>query len=368
MNLSEEDHKYVSRATEAAIRIGLLAALVMLCFQIVRPFALPVVWGVIIAVAIYPLYERLVKRLGGRRKLAAALFILVTLGLLLVPTVMFLGSVTETLIHIAKGLSAGTLTLPACPEGIANLPVVGDNIEAAWKGAIADTPGFYQQHDAQVAGVASWILSTAAGLVFGVLAFAFSVVIGGVMMATAAGGSKAAESIGLQLAGARGVDLVRVSAATIHSVAVGVVGVALIQALLAAVGMVVAGVPAAGVWALVILVLAIAQMPPLFVLGPMIFYVFSTTNTTGAVIFMIWALLIGVSDGFLKPLLMGRGVKVPMLVILIGAIGGMLAMGILGLFVGAVILAVGQQVYVAWAKAGTPGEDGDETAEPATAG
>jgi predicted PurR-regulated permease PerM len=248
------------------------------------------------------------------------------------------------------------------------LPIVGDNIEAAWKSAIADTPAFYQQHDAQVAKAASWILSTAAGLAFGALAFAFSVVIGGVMMATAEGGSKAAESIGLQLAGARGVDLVRVSAATIHSVAVGVVGVALIQAFMAAVGMVAAGVPAAGVWALVILVLAIAQMPPLLILGPMIFYVFSTTNTTGAVIFMIWALLIGVSDGFLKPLLMGRGVKVPMLVILIGAIGGMLAMGILGLFVGAVILAVGQQVYVAWAKAGAPGEGGDEPAEPATSG
>ncbi len=161
-------------------------------------------------------------------------------------------------------------------------------------------------------------------------------------------------SFGKRLAGERGVELVRVSAATIRSVAVGVVGVALIQAFLATLGFLAAGVPAAGVWGLLVLLLAIAQLPALIVMLPMIIYVFTTTDTTGAIIFAIWAILVGLSDNILKPLLLGRGVEVPMLVILIGSLGGMVTLGILGLFIGAVVLALGHQIYVAWARGDDP--------------
>lgn len=350
----EEDQRFVQRATEAAIRIGLVAILVYMCFAIVRPFVMPVAWGVILAVAIHPLYLRLARQLGGRRKTAATLVVLIALAVLLIPTVMFLESVTGHLVGLARELSAGTVTIPSPPEGVGDWPVIGKKLEAAWAGAVTDMPAFLANYKTQLAAIGGWILSSAANLGLAVLGFAFSIVIAGILLATSEGGTRAVRSIGKRLAGEQGVELVGTSAATIRSVAMGVVGVALIQSFLAGIGFVAVGIPAAGVLALVVLLLAIVQLPTLLVMLPAAIYVFTTTNTTGAIIFAIWAAFVGVSDNILKPLLLGRGVSVPMLVILIGAIGGMVALGILGLFIGAVVLALGQQLYVAWAKQEDP--------------
>jgi predicted PurR-regulated permease PerM len=139
---------------------------------------------------------------------------------------------------------------------------------------------------------------------------------------------------------------------TVRSVAQGVLGVALIQSLLAGVGLLAAGVPGAGLWALLVLLLAIVQLPPILILAPIILYVFSVSSTTVAVIFMIWSILVSMSDAFLKPLLLGRGVEVPMLIILVGAIGGMIYSGIIGLFVGAVVLALGYELFRVWLEEG----------------
>jgi predicted PurR-regulated permease PerM len=136
--------------------------------------------------------------------------------------------------------------------------------------------------------------------------------------------------------------------ATVQSVTRGILGVAVIQSLLAGVGMLVVGVPAAGLWALLVLLLAVIQLPPLLVLAPVIVYVFSTSSTVAAVVFAVWSVFVGMSDTFLKPVLMGRGVDVPMLVIFMGAIGGFMLDGIIGLFVGAVVLALGYTLFTAW--------------------
>ena len=145
-----------------------------------------------------------------------------------------------------------------------------------------------------------------------------------------------------------GKDYADLSKATIRSVAQGVLGVAIIQSVLSALGMMVMGVPAWGVWTLLILMLAIAQLPPILILGFVSAYVFSVAETTPAVIFLIYCLIVSSSDAFLKPLFLGRGMEIPMLVILLGAIGGMLMSGIIGLFVGAIILALGYQLFMAW--------------------
>jgi predicted PurR-regulated permease PerM len=200
--------------------------------------------------------------------------------------------------------------------------------------------------------VGRWLLNNVAGFGIGVLQFALSIILAGVFMATAPGGERSAETVARRLAGDRGKNLVLVAVATVRSVAQGVLGIAVVQSVLAGIGMVAAGVPGAGLWALLVLILAVIQLPPLLVMGPMIIYVFSTVNTAGAIVFMIWAILVSVSDTILKPLFLGRGVEVPMLVILVGAIGGMMATGILGLFVGAVVLAVGYQLLVAWLSGG----------------
>ena len=154
--------------------------------------------------------------------------------------------------------------------------------------------------------------------------------------------------IGIRLTGDRGEEFVDLAGAVIRSVAQGVLGIALIQSVLAGLGLVLVGVPGAGLWALIVLFLAVIQLPPLLILGPIMIYVFSTADTTVAVIFMIWGILVSISDSFLKPLLLGRGLKTPMLVILLGAIGGMIMYEIIGLFVGTVVLSLSHELFLVW--------------------
>ena len=135
---------------------------------------------------------------------------------------------------------------------------------------------------------------------------------------------------------------------TIRSVAKGVLGVAIIQALLSGVGLAIMGVPAPGLWAGAVLILAIIQLPPLIVLGPIAFWVFSIADPVPATIFAVYAFIVSISDAFLKPMFLGRGMEIPMLVILLGAIGGAILSGIIGLFVGAVVLALGYEILKAW--------------------
>ncbi len=186
----------------------------------------------------------------------------------------------------------------------------------------------------------------------GILQFVISIIIAGVILAKAVSFGGFLKALATRLTGDRGEEFATLASKTVRSVAQGVLGVALIQSLLAGVGLLAAGVPGAGLWALLVLLVAIVQLPPILILAPIILYVFSTSSTTVAVIFMIWSILVGSSDAFLKPLLLGRGVEVPMPIILVGAIGGMISSGIIGLFTGAVVLALGYELFKAWLKEG----------------
>ena len=187
-----------------------------------------------------------------------------------------------------------------------------------------------------------------AGLGLALIQFLISLIIAAVLLANAESCKRTTHAIFRRLAGEQGEEFANISAATIRSVVQGVLGVAIIQSVLAGIGLIAVDVPGAGIWALMVLFLAVLQLPPLLVLGPIIFYVFTTSATTPAVIFMIWSIVVSVSDSFLKPLFLGRGMDVPMLVILLGAIGGMMMSGLIGLFVGSVVLSLGYKVFQAW--------------------
>ena len=189
-------------------------------------------------------------------------------------------------------------------------------------------------------------ITVSSGLV--ILQFIFAVIVAAMFLAHSGAGQSTAKQIANRLAGKQGEHYVTLAAATIRSVAQGVLGIACIQGLLAALGMVVVGVPFAGIWTIIVLFLAIVQLPPILILGPIIAYVFSVSPGTEAGIFAVWCVIVSGSDTFLKPLLLGRGVDVPMIVILMGAIGGMLMSGIIGLFVGAVALSVGYKLLLEW--------------------
>ena len=338
----------IGNSLEAAIRIGLIALLVWWCFLILKPFLVPVLWAIIIADAIYPFYRKLENALGGRAKLTAALFTLTALALLIIPTILLFGSLVDSIKLLSEGIKNGTLTIPPPTDSVAEWPVIGESVYTFWQSASVNLQATLVRIGPQLREIAGGILASGAGLVVGILQFVISILIAGVFLAKAEECHNISVKIFRSVTGERALELVGLSSATIRSVAQGVLGVAIIQSLLAGIGMLIAGVPGAGFWALMVLVLAVIQLPPILVLGPVIFYIFSVSSTTVAVIFAIWAVFVSISDSFLKPLLMGRGVEVPMLVILIGALGGMMLSGIIGLFVGAVVLSLGYTLFHAW--------------------
>jgi predicted PurR-regulated permease PerM len=228
-------------------------------------------------------------------------------------------------------------------------PVIGERLYTTWSAANQNLEAALEKLQPQLKTLGSWLIRQFTRLGGAGVQTLIALIIAGILMMNAGGSGRLSRAIGKRLAGDKGVEMVDLSSATIQSVVKGVVLIALIQGVLAGIGMVVMDVPLAGLWALLVLIVAVIQLPPWLILVPVIIYVFSTSdNTVANVIFAIYALVVSGADAFLKPLFLGRGVEVPMLVILIGAIGGMLAAGVIGLFVGAVILAVGYKLFDAW--------------------
>lgn len=347
-NSQVEDPSFIKNSVAAAIQIGLLFLMAAWCLKIITPFIGIVAWAAIIAVAVYPLHCKLARKLGDKQKLSAVIIVLIGLSIMLLPTWHLTGSSIDTAQELAGSLENGTLEIPPPADKVADWPLIGKRVHGAWSEAATNLEAMLHKHADQVKAFSSWLLAAVAGTAKGLLSFAFSIIIAGGLLLAAEPNYQAFKAIGRRLAGERGADFTDLSVATIRSVAKGVLGVALIQTFLAAVGLLVMGVPGAGIWAAIILLLAIMQLPPLVVLGPIAAWVFSTADPIPATIFLVYSLIVSFSDAALKPILLGRGVDVPMLVILLGAIGGMITSGIIGLFIGAVILALGYQLFRYW--------------------
>ncbi|MCU0834345.1 MAG: AI-2E family transporter [Chromatiaceae bacterium] len=337
-----------SRAVETAIRIGLLALLAAWCYQIVAPFLVPIVWGVIIAVAGYPAYLRLRDWLDGREIAAAVVFSLLLLVAILAPAALLSGTLVEGAQGLVEQFQEGSIRVPPPPPGVAEWPLIGGWVEGYWSQAAENLKATLLGIAPQLKAAAQWLLGAAAGAGFGLLQFIFAVAIAGVLLARAEAGKAAGEAIALRLAGERGREFAALAEATVRSVTRGILGVALIQSTLAGLGFLAVGVPAAGLWALIALLLSVVQLGVFPVVIPVLLYVFFTADTLTAVLFLIWSVFVGSIDNVLKPLLLGRGVAVPMAVIFIGAIGGFLSSGIIGLFVGPVVLVLGYKLFLAW--------------------
>lgn len=348
-----DSSKAILNIVEVAIRLGLLLMLIIWCFLIVSPFVLPVMWGMIIAVAIYPLFSKLKSALGGKNKLAATIYALIALALLITPTVMISGSLVETAQALVNKYEQGTLTVSPPDESVKDWPLIGNDVSEIWTQASNNLDVTVEKFKPQLKKVSEMVVATAANAGGTVVIFFISIIISAVFMANASGAYNFTVRMFSRLINAKqGVEFTHLSRDTIRSIAQGVLGIAIIQAVLSAIGMYVMDVPAWGLWTLFILVLAIIQLPPLLVLGFVAVYIFSVADTTPAVLFAIYALFVSTSDMWLKPLLLGRGVKTPMLVILIGAIGGMILDGVIGLFIGAVVFALGYELFMAWLSVG----------------
>jgi len=351
MNDSDQvqlDNAFLNRTLETVIRVGLIVAVLVYCFQILRPFLTLIIWGIIIAVAVFPAYRQLTSWLGGRRKIAAALFIAAALVVLIAPTVMLSETLITGVRELSRDLQDGSLTIPPPPDKVGTWPLIGAPIEKMWDLASENIGEALKDVAPQLKTLSKWLLSVAAGAGLGILQFVVAIIIAGVLMVNATSGEQASRAIAWRLAGERGIELVDLAETTVRSVARGILGVAIIQSLLAGLGFMVAGVPGAGLWALLCMFLAIIQVGVVPIFLPIVIYVFATASTGTAVVFLIWSIFVGLIDNVLKPMLLGHGMTVPMLVIFLGAIGGFLASGIIGLFIGAVVLVLGYELFQEW--------------------
>jgi predicted PurR-regulated permease PerM len=344
---------------DVAVRLGIVAFLVIMCARIFAPFMALVLWALILAVTLYPLHQRLAQRLAGRQGHAATLLVLAGLLLIGAPT-LILGSLFASDIQNAHAsVKSGTFAIKAPSPQVAEWPLVGKKIYPVWEEAARDLPGLMEKMQPQLRSVSKSVLGVVASTAGALLKFIGSLIIAGIMMAYGRAGSGAMLRITNRLAGAaKGPALFNLCTATIRSVAMGVIGVAFIQALLLGGGFVAAGVPAAGILAFIVLLAGIAQLPALLITLPVVAYLWwSGDSVTTNVVFTIYLIVAGMADNVLKPLMLGRGVDAPMPIILIGALGGMVLSGILGLFIGAVFMALGYETFMAWVAAGDSGEE-----------
>ncbi len=345
----------VRSAVEVAVRLGVLLLVVLWCLQIVAPFLGIVVWALIIAISVDGPYQRTCDALGGRRRLAAVLFVVIALAALIVPAILL----SETLVvgarRYAAELSTGSLAVPPPPDKVATWPVVGERVHAAWQLASENLGAALARVGPHLGAVSRRLLGAAGTAGIAMLELAASLIIAGALLPRAAERRASTERIAARLAGPRGPELAQLAHSTVRNVVQGICGVAAIQAVLAGIGFIVTGVPAAGFWALLVLITAVIQLPVAIALLPTVVIVFASAPTPVAVGFAVWCVFISLIDNVLKPILFGRGAKVPTLVIFLGAIGGMLSMGIIGLFLGAVVLALGYELFVAWLADADPG-------------
>jgi len=349
MNESDKKINEISKVTiEVAIRLILLVLLIVVCIGIILPFLNPFLWGAIIAVAISPLYKRIIRWLGGREKLAAVLLTLFFLVVIIIPSYFLIGSMYEGIHKIGNDMRNGTVIIPPPDESVSDWPIVGEQISGAWQAAHDNLETAINNYEDQVKKIGRAILDSTINLSKSMLLFLVSFIIAGVLLLFSKPADKTFKKFFTRLMGSKGEKVSDLTVVTIYNVTRGILGVALIQGILAGIGFALAGVPFAGLWALFVLIFAILQLPPVLVTIPIAVYLYSIHDPIIATIWTVILVIIAGADNVLKPLLMGKGALVPMLVIFLGAVGGFIFFGFIGLFSGAIILSIGYKLFMMW--------------------
>ena len=338
----------VKTAIEISVNLALIAIIVVWCFNIIKPFISIIIWAAVIAISMWKPFLKMQSMMGGNKKLALALFTILGLAIVIVPAWMFVGSIVDSATQVTQSIESGEFEVEPPNESVKEWPLVGNKVYASWSDAATNFEAWLGDNAETVKAIAGGAAKKAAGIGVGALQFIISTLIAAAFLANAETIVGGLRVLFARLMGDSADSMMKLSSSTVTSVAVGVLGISFIQSSLAGLGMMVVGVPAAGVLALVVLILCIAQLPPWLVMFPVIGYVYSVESGTTATIFAVWAVVVSFLDMVLKPIMLGRGVEAPMLVILLGAIGGMLMSGIIGLFVGAVVLALGYKLMEAW--------------------
>ena len=333
---------------DTLIRLGLLFLLIGLCISFIMPFSLVLIWGAIIAVTFYPIYQKLVKLFRGYKALASVAVTLVMLSILVVPTWILTESMLSGLMHFRDLYHQGQPLIPAPGKDVQSWPSYLKPLVNLWQSASDNLQGVILQHKEQLAGPGKWLLDAITGFGKSVVQFLVSILLAAVFLVFSESLNGSSLKLFRKLARSNGEFLARLAIKTVRSVVLGILGVAVIQAAMAGIAFFMADIPFPGLWTLLCLVLSIIQIGAWPVLIPLTIYMYSTTNPVTATLFAVWMVVVVFADNLLTPVMLGRGSSVPMLVLLMGSMGGFITMGFLGLFVGAVILSIGYKLFDAW--------------------
>ncbi len=342
------EKEFEAKVMNIAIKLVVVGALLVWTYYIIRPFLMPVIWGIILAVAVEPFVDWCTGIAKGRRRLVLFLLLLFVIVALVIPIIKISASSYGPIHSTIKNMDKLTLSVPPPSESVKSWPIVGGYLYGLWERASSDLGMVLRQFAPQIKSMLMGFLHLIGGGLKAVLLFVISIFISFALLLRPDAATSVSNKVLLRLSGDKAQEISDLAVSTIRAVMMGVVGVAVIQSILSAIGLYIADVPFPGLWAILVLVCAVMQLSPILILGPISVWAFMTMNTFPAVIFLIWNILVAASDNVLKPLLLGRGVKIPTLVILLGAFGGMLLSGILGLFLGAVIIAITYNLFMAW--------------------
>jgi len=343
-----QQHQSGDEVIQIAIRLGLLAFLIYWSFVLLRPFIPVLAWAVVLAVALNPAFDWLSAHLGHRPRVAALIMTIVMLAVFLGPATWLGIGLVDGLRNISDQLTSGDVAIPLPPDSVRDWPLIGVQLHDVWKKASENLAAAFRELAPHLKPLAGPILAIAGSASTGMLKFLASVVIAGFLLPPGPRIVASVRTMLTRIVPQRSADFLALAGATIRTVAQGVIGVAVLQSLLAGIGLKIAGVPHAGVLAFAVLVLGIVQIGSAPILLPVIIWVWTVKDVGAAVLITIFLVLVGLSDNALKPLLMGRGLSTPVLVIFVGVLGGTLAHGIVGLFVGPIILAVAWELLMAW--------------------
>lgn len=334
---------------ERAVGLLILGGIIFACFWIAQPLLGILVWGALIAVALAPLHRLLARSAGGRPKMVATLMVLVLLAVMVFPLSFLPGS----FVRAAAGLSAMTnnwteLKLPPLPSWVSNFPLLGSLISDGWTKAMENSQALFALVKPYVGPAFQWIAAEGASLGLAVLQIMVSIILVGVFLTTATGTTTAFHRIANRLGGASAENLLDVAVRTIRSVALGVIGTALIQGILSGIGFAIAGVPFAVALGVLAFGTAMLQIGTWLVWIPAAVWLSYQGETGWALFTAVLGIIINIMDNVIKPLLIGRGAGVPLWIIFIGVIGGILSMGFIGIFIGPLVMSAGFSIVMGW--------------------
>ena len=343
-----EKKDFMNWSIESAIKIALVFLVVIISFLIFKPFLFISVWGIIIAVAFFPIYKGLKDKFNMKSAYAASIISLILLLIIALLSYLLVDKIILNVEYLSEGIKTNTLTIPEAPDNVKEWPLVGSTIYNTWETARTNFDDMLLNSKSQLKEFVEGLIQIIGNLMGSVFISIFAIIIAGLFLNQADNAYSFSIKTMEKLVGGKAKMILDNSKSTIKSVVKGVIGVSIIQSVLVGLGFLALDIPGAALLTLIVFIFALIQVPPIIIILPIVVFVFSQESTRVAVIFTIYELVAGVSDNFLKPLLLGRGVAIPMLIILIGAIGGMLLMGVIGLFIGPVIFALNYQLVIDW--------------------